>query len=261
MGNNNTEVKETEIDDSTIDLYELFLKIKSFWYVCVIGILVGALAGVLYYTVLSTPKYQSTSMVYLRASNKKLSLESLQLNSSLTNDYSLIFMSRPNLEKVIDELHLKYNVDQLKRMIDIENPDETRILQITCTSENPKEAKNIANSLMEAGMDDIREIDSQEPYVVERGIVDHKRVGHGLVVTTSIAALLGLLIVLVGIIVRFVTNDSFTSTDDVERTLGLPVLATVAEDTSLTYVKLEAGKGKKHHGKHKHRSEKDGSEK
>lgn len=257
MDNNNTTNRNLEnVDETTIDLYELFLKIKSFWYVCVIGLLVGALAGVLWYSVLSTPKYQSTAMVYLRSANKKLSLESLELNSSLTNDYSLIFSSRPNLEKVIKELHLKYDVDELKDMLDIENPDETRILEITCTSTSAKEAKNIANALMDAGMDDIREIDSQEPYVVEKGVVDNDRVGRSLIATTALTGLVGLLIALAIIVVKFVTNDAFTSTDDVERTLGLPVLATVAEDTSLTYVKLEARKGKrKRHGRNKDRSD------
>jgi hypothetical protein len=30
---------------------------------------------------------------------------------------------------------------------------------------------------MKAGMDDIREVDSQEPYVIEKGIVSTQRVG------------------------------------------------------------------------------------
>lgn len=253
--NNKTNTSVDRLDDSTIDLYELFLKIRSFWYVCVIGLLVGALAGVLWYSVLSTPKYQSTSMVYLRSANKKLSLESLELNSSLTNDYSLIFSSRPNLEKVIKELHLKYSVEELKNMLDIENPDETRILEITCTSTSAKEAKNIANALMEAGMDDIREIDSQEPYVVEKGVTDNKRVGRSLISTTAITGLIGLMIALAIIVVKFITNDAFTSSDDIERTLGLPVLATVAEDTSLTYIKLDTERGRrKRHGRHKDRN-------
>ena len=237
--------------NSSIDLLSFFLKIKSLWYLCVIGILVGALTGILYYNVLSTPEYESSGMVYLRSSNKKLSLESLQLTSDLTQDYQLIFNSRPNLEQVINELHLKYSVAQLKSMITIENPTETRILKITVKSKNAVEAKNIANSLMKAGMDDIREIDSQEPFVIEKGIVSTQRVGLSQIKIMLICSIIGLVIVIEGMLIKFVYNDSFISSDDVEKTLGLPVLAVIAEDKSLTYAKLESSNSRrrKHHGK------------
>jgi len=254
----NTEVIERENVDDTIeiDLKAMFLKLKSLWYVCVIGLLVGSLVGVFYYSVLSTPKYESTSMVYLRSSSKKLSLESLQLNTSLTQDYQIIFTSRPNIEAVIKDLHLKYTVDQLKSMITISNPDETRILQVTVKSTSAKEAKNIANDLVDQGMDDIREIDSQEPFVVERGIANTKRVGLGLAKTTVLCGLIGLVACAAFIIVKFIVNDAFTSSDEVESTLGLPVLAVIAEEKSLSYAKLTSKKGKRHHGHKEHQESK-----
>lgn len=244
-------IREVQSKNIEIDFTAFFKKIISLWYLCLIGLLSGALVGILYFNVFSTPMYESTSMVYLRSANKKLSLESLQLNSSLTNDYQLIFSSRPNLEKVIDELHLKYNVENLKKMITIENPDETRILQITVKSKSPKEARNIANSLVNAGMDDIREIDSQEPYVVEKGVLNTNRVGISMLKLTFLTSFAGLAIVIAFIFIKFKLNDSFTSSDDVEKTLGVPVLAVIAEDESLTYAKLESSNSRrrKHHGK------------
>ncbi len=248
---NEIEKKDIQNQKFKSEMNALLAKIKSLWYVCVIGLLVGALFGVLYYSVLSTPKYESTSMVYLRSSNKKLSLESLQLTTSLTQDYQIIFTSRPNLESVIKELHLKYKVDELKDMITIQNPDETRILQITVRSKDADEAKNIANTLVGLGMNDIREIDSQEPFLIEKGIANTKRVGLSLVKTSLLFAFLAFALVIASIIVKFYTNDSFTSADDAEKTLGLPVLAVIAEDKSLAYAKLESSNSRrrKHHGK------------
>lgn len=248
-----TKQKLNRLDTHTveIDFKALLLKIKSLWYVCVIGLLIGSLFGVLYYSVLSTPRYQSSAMVYLRSSSKKLSLESLQLNTSLTQDYQIIFTSRPNLEETIKDLHLKYNVNTLKKMISIENPDETRILKITVTSSNKGEAKLIANKLMECGIDDIKEIDSQEPYIVESAIQAENRVGLNLIKMTIICGFIGLIACLLVIIIKFILNDTITSSDDVEKTLGLPVLAVIAEDKTLTYAKLESSNSRrrKHHGK------------
>lgn len=243
------EINQIDNDTVEIDLKAMFLKIKSLWYVCVIGLLVGALCGVLYYTTISTPKYESTAMVYLRSSSKKLSLESLQLNTSLTQDYQIIFTSRPNLEETIKKLNLKYDVDELKNMITIENPDETRILEITVKSTSKGEAKNIANTLMECGMDDIREVDSQEPYVIESAVKAETRTGLNLPKMTAVCGLIGLVICLAVIIIRFMINDTFTSSDDIENTLGLPVLAVIAEDKNFAYAKLTTNKkkGRRHH--------------
>ncbi len=222
-----TQKEINQIDDGTveIDLKAMFLKIKSLWYVCVIGLLVGALCGVLYYTTISTPTYESTAMVYLRSSSKT------------------------NLEETIKKLNLKYDVDELKNMITIENPDETRILQITVKSTSKWEAKNIANTLMECGMDDIREIDSQEPYVVESAVKAETRTGLNLPKMTAVCGLIGLVICLAVIIIRFIINDTFTSSDDIENTLGLPVLAVIAEDKNFAYAKLTTNKkkGRRHH--------------
>lgn len=235
----------------TVDMIGFIKKLKSLWYICVIGCLIGSLVGVLYYSVLSTPKYESTSMVYLRGSNKKLSLESLQLSTSLTQDYQIIFTSRPNLQKIIKDLDLSYSVEDLKKMITIKNPDETRILEVSTKSKNPKEAEKITNLLVSEGMDDIREVDSQEPYLIEKAIVNTKRVGLSLPIITILTALIGLFIVVDVEFIKYVINDSFTSSDDVENALNLPVLAVIAEDKSLAYAKLESSNSRrrKHHGK------------
>lgn len=234
-----------------IDVEAYFTKIKAYWYVCVIGLLIGALVGVLYYGVLSTPKYESTSLVYLRSNNKKLSFDSLQLTTSLTQDYQIIFTSRKNLNEVKKELHLKYSIDELKQLITIENPEETRILEIHVRTPNAKLSKKIADSLTEAGINDIREIDSQEPYVIDKANLNTKRVGLSLVQTIVSCSCFALFIVLLVLFTRLVVNNTFTSSDDVEKTLGVPVLAVIAEDESLTYAKLESSNSRrrKHHGK------------
>lgn len=234
-----------------IDLEAYFAKIKAYWYVCIIGILVGALLGVLYYGVISTPKYESTSLVYLRSNNKKLSFDSLQLTTSLTQDYQIIFTSRKNLHQVKKNLNLKYSIDELRNLITIENPQETRILEIHVKTPSAKLSKKIADALTDAGINDIREIDSQEPYVIDKANLNTKRVGLSLGQMTASCALFGLFIVLLGIFTRTLINNTFTSADDAEKTLDLPVLAIIAEDESLAYAKLESSNSRrrKHHGK------------
>ena len=45
------------------------------------------------------------------------------------------------------------NSDALKGMITLENPQDTRILNINVTSTDPKQARDIANTLMDVSID------------------------------------------------------------------------------------------------------------
>lgn len=223
--------------DLEIDLKALFYKVKSLWLLLVVGMLVGAIVMAAYSTFIKTPMYQSTSQIYIRGNSQTVSLQDLQLGSQLTNDYEVLFKSRTNMEKVITSLNLDYSVEQLKGMISISNPTDTRILNISVTAPDPNLAKNIANEVVEQGMNNVREIDSQEPYVVDRAIANANPVGRSMISMTVIGAIIGLVFAIGGISLQFVLSDTIQSVDDVESSLGLPVLAIVAEDKELSYTK------------------------
>ena len=233
---NTNEFKE-ENQEVEIDLKALFLKIRSLWYVVILGALTGIFVSVLYGKLMTAPMYSASSMVYLRSSSQSISLQDLQLGSELTKDYEIIFKSRPNLENVINDLDLDMSVGQLSGMIAISNPTDTRILQVSVTSEDPDLSASIVNEVVENGMQTVREIDSQEPYVVERAIPNTTNVGTSLLHRAILGGLVGLIIAIGLISLRFILTDSITSVDDVEEVLGIPVLAVVVEDRNLSYAK------------------------
>lgn len=233
---NTNEFKE-ENQEVEIDLKALFLKIRSLWYVVILGALTGIFVSVLYGKLMTVPMYSASSMVYLRSSSQSISLQDLQLGSELTKDYEIIFKSRPNLENVIADLDLDMSVGQLSGMIAISNPTDTRILQVSVTSEDPDLSASIVNEVVENGMQTVREIDSQEPYVVERAIPNTTNVGTSLIKRAVLGALAGMFIAAGLISLRFILTDSITSVDDVEEVLGTPVLAVVVEDRNLSYAK------------------------
>lgn len=233
----NSELMNQEDQEMEIDLMSLFMKIKSLWYVCVIGALVGAIVMVLYTAFLKTPMYSASSQLYLRGTSNSISLQDLQLGSELTKDYEIIFKSRPNMEKVIKKLDLDYTAGTLQSMITIDNPSDTRILRVTVTSADSKEAKDIANCIVEQGMDNIREIDSQEPYLIEKAIENTAPIGSSPLKMTMLGAIAGLIVALGAIFMKFILSDTVRSIDDIEKSIGLPVLAVVVEDKALSYQK------------------------
>lgn len=235
-------------DEIEIDLGAFFLRLKSCWRAILVGLLTGALVGLLYAMFLVTPMYSSSSMVYLRSTNStSLSLQDLQVGTQLTKDYEIIFKSRPVLEKTISDLNLKMNTDTLGNMITITNPEDSRILQISVTADNPNLAKSIVNSVMDNGINTVSEIDSQEPYVIEKGIADTKKVSVSAKKTCMIGAGVGAILVIAYVFAQFMLRDTISSADDVERYLGVPVLAVVGEDPALNQ-KKDKRKSKKKRG-------------
>ena len=129
-------------------------------------------------------------------------------------------------------------------MINISKITDTRILEVSVTSTAPELSKDISNSVVEQGMDDIREIDSQEPYMVEKAIASSYPNGRSTLKMTVLGALAGLVIAMGAIFIKFVLSDNVQSVDDIENTIGVPVLAVVIEDKALNYTKKKYSPGK-----------------
>lgn len=118
---------------------------------------------------------------------------------------------------------------QLGSLIQISNPENTRILKITVITNDAVMSKNIADAIAEYGMDSIKEIDSKQPYLVENAIVNNHKVNTSPKIIFLMGLLLGCLAGLSVLFIQFITNDKMSLTDDIEKTLGIPVLATVVE--------------------------------
>lgn len=238
------EKRQTQINNrQEIDLIEVFYKLKSCWKgICITG-LCGVLVGLLYGSVIVRPTYTSTAMVYLRSNNTAtLSLQDLQVGTQLTKDYEIIFKSRPVLEKTISDLNLNVTTDTLSNMITITNPEDSRILQLSVTASSPTTSKRIVNSLMDNGIDTVSEIDSQEPYVIEKGIADTKNVSVSKKKTAVLGGFVGIILAITYILLQYILKDTISSADDVEKVLNVPVLAIVAEDEALAKAKRKKTK-------------------
>ncbi len=246
-------------DEIEIDLRAFFLKLKTKWMQCILAFLLGSILALGYSIFLTQPEYQSTALVYLRGNSSSISIQDLQIGSQLSKDYEIIFKSRPILERVCTTMKASsyfgkdkeivdtLTVASLKNMITITNTEDTRILQIQVVAGSPKIAADIANEVMENGMDSVSEINAQQPYVVENAIQDPVRLGMSRGKMTILGGLAGFVLMVGIIFLRFVLSDNITSVDDLENALDLPVLAVVLEDSNLDTKKSRREEEK--HGK------------
>lgn len=231
-----------ENDEIEIDLLELFCALKKhIWLILAITILGGGIAGAFSKFVL-TPQYTSTAMVYILSKETTLtSLADLQIGSQLTKDYSVIVNSRPVLEEVIENLDLGITYKDLKKKITISNPSDTRILNISVTDADPQMAKTIADAVAETSSDYIAEImEMIPPKIIESGEIPTQKTSPSNTKNAILGAMVGCVAVCGIIVLEVLMNDTVRTEDDVERYLGLSVLAMVPAREGEEYEDKEA---------------------
>ncbi|MGN0351057.1 MAG: YveK family protein [Roseburia sp.] len=230
-------------DEIEIDLKELFLELLSHWKM--IGastVLVGLIAFVIS-ALIMTPQYESTSELYvLTKSTSITSLADIQTGTNLTNDYIVVVKGRPVLEQVISNLGLDETYESLEEKVTLNNPSDSRILEITVTDPDPKRAKAIADEMADVAAAFIsQKMDQDPPTIIQYGYSDGEPVSPSILKNTVIGALLGALAAIAVVTILYLMNDTIMTADDVEKKLGLNILGT------LPLEEKEESHGKKTH--------------
>ena len=158
-----------------------------------------------------------------------ITFSDLQLSAALTDDYANIIKSRTVLNRVIDELDLNLDYEELGELVDVENPDSTHIVDIKVTCDDPEMSRNITNALLNISVSQIYQIiGSSEPTVIDYSVAEAVQdVTPGLLKYLAIGGLLGAFIMCAIYVLRMLMDSTMKSEEDVEKYLHLPVLAAV----------------------------------
>lgn len=221
-----TDLSEDEIE---IDLREIFFALLTNWKSIFMAFLIGAVILGAYHSFLLQRSYQADAKLYITNTDSLISFSDLQLSAALTDDYADIIRSRTVLNRVIDELQLDLDYEELKELIEIENPDSTHIIHILVTTPDFVLSRNIANALLNVAIDQIYQIiGSGEPTVIDYSEAEAiKDVTPGLFRFFAIGGIVGAFLICALLVVRLLTNTTMRSEEDVDRYLHLPVLAAV----------------------------------
>ena len=136
-------------DEVEIDLRQIFSIILSKIVIIVLVGIIFGLAALIGSKLLIKPTYQSTTSLYVlnRQSQGTTTYSDLQSSTQLTQDYVVLVTSRSVTEKVISELKLDLTNEELVKMINVNTPTNTRVLEITVSSHDQNEAKEIADKV------------------------------------------------------------------------------------------------------------------
>ncbi|MBQ4058414.1 MAG: polysaccharide export protein [Lachnospiraceae bacterium] len=220
---------EERNDEIEIDLRELFyVLLGKIWIIILVTALgLGIAAG--YTLAFVQPIYSSTATLYVMTKSTSItSLTDLQVGSSLTQDYQVFIQSRPVVDKVIEELELDMSYEQFVSNLSVENPANTRFIDITVNHHDAYMAKTIVDKLTDVSAERMGTImETEAPNVADYGHIPEHQTSPNVTKNSLIGAVLGFVLSVGVILVLHLMNDAINTTEDVERYLGMNTLGLI----------------------------------
>lgn len=225
-------------EEIEINLREIFAIVMDKIAVIALVAVLGAAIAFTYTKFMVEPTYRSSTQVYVTNSastnttTEQVNVGDLQSSTYLTKDYRIFVKSRPVLEQVISNLKLKLTADQLAEKISVEIPTDTRTLTISVVDKDPFIAKNIADEVYAAAKTQILNLTGVEIKSVDGELgaeLPTTPIGPNMKLNVLLGFLIGFVLAVAIIIVRFMLDDTIKAQEDVEKYLGISVLGLIPE--------------------------------
>lgn len=235
----------TELEIDLVELmYRMLEKIK--WIIA--AALVGMIAAGLFTKFCVTPTYEATSKLYVQESKDNVvDLSSLNLSTQLAADYVQVFKNWHVHESVINSLDLDYSYRQIQRMLTINIPDSTRIIEITVTSTDPQEAYNIAMAYAKVAPAFIEaKMETSRPNIFEEARVPSSPSSPNMTLNVFLGTFVGAVIAIAVIFIQFVSDDRVRNAEMLQKRLGLATLGMMpvqdgSNDAAMNHKKITKG--------------------
>ena len=222
--------------EENIELRQYWDVLRKHWKIIVIIPLIAAFtSGMISFFVLK-PVYQaSTTLIVGKkpaepgpAAAQMLDNSVLLANQQLAVTYAAIAQSRTVEQNVIKDLNLPLTVEDLGKLITVDQVKSTEILEIQVTNTNSKLAASIANKMAQEfskAVIEIKKVDSVS--IVDTAVIPAKPIKPNKALNILIALVVSLMAsVGLAFLLEYMDNTVKTS-NDVEEFLSIPVLGVI----------------------------------
>ena len=219
----------------TIDMAHIAKALgRRLWLIATCGV-VAAVIGFCLSAFVIAPTYSSYIKLYVNNSsfslgntNFSISASELTAAQSLVRTYGDILDSRSTLERVIKKAGVDYTWEELSKMIECAPSNDTEIMRVTVTCEDPYEASKIANTIAEILPVRISEIiDGASMEVVDSAVPDTEKVAPSITLYTALGLIIGVLGATVVLSIAAMLDDTIHDEEYILRTYNYPILGKV----------------------------------
>ena len=223
---------ETGETESEVDIGHILLVLwHRAWLIVLAGVLAAALAFG-WATCLAPELYSSSVTVYVNDPGNfyGISIGNLTTARSLVQTYLVLLRNRTTLEMVLERADRAdvYTYEQLDEMITASAVNDTEVLSITVTTDDPNEAALLANSIVDILPTRIAEIvDGASMRLVDSAIADYNRVGWSITMYMIVGILVGVVLMCALLIILDLLDDVIRDESSVQQICDIPILARV----------------------------------
>ena len=220
-----------EKDFVQIDIMLLLRRIWSQKLIIVLTTLVFTAGALMYSLFIATPKYNSTTRVYVvnqKKENQVITTQDVQLGTLLVKDYKEIILSNSVMSDVVAKNKLQITPGELAKKISVDAPKDTRIISITVTDKDPQKARDLANAVREVSADKIKEVTKIEDVTtLEQAEAALTPSSPNVFKNSVLAALLGFILAVGGVVLIELMDDRIKRPEDIEETMDLVLLGVI----------------------------------
>ena len=197
--------------------------------------IVAATIGFSFSSFVIAPKYSSSILLYVNNSSFSLGSTSFSISSSeisaaqsLVKTYIVMLQNRTTLESVREKADVDYTYKELDSMITASSVNDTEVMQVTVTCEDPYEAEKIVNSIAKVLPMRISEIiDGASMEVVDDGVPNLQKNSPSVTKYTAVGLILGVVLAVLVIAVIALFDDTIHDEDYILKNYDYPILAKI----------------------------------
>ena len=215
-----------------INLKELFNYFISKISIIVLITLIVAVIGCSYTLFFQTPLYNSSTTVVLTRTDVEnsstITQNDITLNQKLLSTYREIVKSRRVINQVISNLSLDTTYGELSSNISVTSVQDTELIKIIVSNENPETAKKIADETASVFSKEIQEMyQIKNISIVDTAVVADSPYNINITKQLLIYILAGLVVGVGVVFVIYYFDTSIKTVEEVEAKLELPILGQI----------------------------------
>lgn len=220
-----------------LDLKDFFMMLWNKKLQIVLIIVIFAVIGIIYTMGFVVPEYSSyTTLLLVGSSNNDdkntITTTDITLNSKLVSTYSVLIKSTDVVSKVISNLGIDMDAEALKRNISVTSEEDTEVLRITVTDQNPSYAARIANETAKVFSEKVAEIYKiNNVYIVDEAKESSTPSNVNHMKDLAIFVAIGIVVSVGYVLIANMLDTTVKSVEDVEKAFKIPVIATIPLNT------------------------------
>lgn len=218
------------IEETSIDFAQVALLFRKNFKFIILTTMLGIGIAFVVTVWFIEKKYESTTRIYLTpkvSDQGVVDNTTINSNSMLVNNYISILKGENILSKVAEKLDIA-SVMTVKNSLRVENETNTQIIAVYAKTNDPAKSKQIAETTVSIFFSEMKDkLDIRNMTILDRAKLNTAPVSPKIPLNLALGALLGLVVSLGYIALKFVLDKRLLTRAEAESFLGIPVLAEI----------------------------------